>query len=99
VTSAVTVSGITTFGSHTPAPSIAGSCAANLGTARVYNVQFANAAARSPADTRSQVSVGGGLPASPVAGTVKLDGGQLAPFLFGGNASSPLQGSAPTPRN
>jgi type IV pilus assembly protein PilY1 len=99
VTSAVTVSGITTFGSHTPAPAVAGACAANLGTGRVYNVQYANAAARSPADTRSQATVGGGLPASPVAGTVDLGGGQLVPFLFGGDASSPLQSSAPIPSN
>jgi type IV pilus assembly protein PilY1 len=99
VTSAVTVSGITTFGSHMPAPAVAGACAANLGTGRVYNVQYANAAARSPADSRSQATVGGGLPASPVAGTVDLGGGQLVPFLFGGDASSPLQSSAPIPSN
>ena len=44
VTSAITVFGNTTFSTHTPVVPVAGSCDSNLGTARVYNVRYFNAA-------------------------------------------------------
>jgi type IV pilus assembly protein PilY1 len=97
VTSAITVFGTTTFSTHEPANPAAGSCASNLGTARVYNIDYTNAAARNGTVFRNEIVVGGGLPPSPVAGMVTLDDGTLMPFLIGGEGESPLSGSEPVP--
>jgi type IV pilus assembly protein PilY1 len=97
VTSAITVFGTTTFSTHTPVPLITKSCTSNLGTARVYNIGFMNAAPRVGQD-RSAVISGGGLPPSPVAGRVTLDGPtpRTVPFIIGGDARSPLEGKLPS---
>jgi type IV pilus assembly protein PilY1 len=98
VTSAITVFGTTTFSTHTPVdPSTTGGCTSNLGTARVYNISYDNAASRNDTLSRSEVVVGGGLPPSPVAGMVTLDDGTVMPFLIGGDPTSPLRGSEPEP--
>ena len=97
VTSAITVFGTTTFSTHEPANPAAGSCASNLGTARVYNIDYTNAAAKNGTVFRNEIVVGGGLPPSPVAGMVTLDDGTLVPFLIGGEGESPLSGSEPVP--
>jgi type IV pilus assembly protein PilY1 len=96
VTSSITVFGNTTFSTHTPVVPAAGSCTSNLGTARVYNVRYLNAAAQAGANNRDGVVTGGGLPPSPVAGMVTLDNGQTYPFLIGGNETSPLESNLPS---
>jgi type IV pilus assembly protein PilY1 len=94
VTSAITVLGVTTFSTHEPAVATPGQCT-NLGTARVYNVEYGRAQSVD-GDSRYQVVAGGGLPPSPVAGMVVLDDGTLAPFLIGGSEDSPLEGGFPS---
>ena len=96
VTSSITVFGTTTFSSHTPVVPVAGSCESNLGTARVYNVRFANAAPGNGTNNRDEEVSGGGLPPSPVAGMVTLDDGTVVPFIIGADGDSPLEGSLPT---
>lgn len=96
VTSAITVFGATTFSTHTPTVPADGACTSDLGTARVYNVRFANAApSRSPYTDRWLEVDGGGLPPSPVAGMVRLDDGRIVPFIIGADPDSPLEGGEP----
>lgn len=97
VTSAITVYGGTTFSTHEPTvPYEREECTSDLGTARVYNVRYANAApSKLGAKNRSEVIAGGGLPPSPVAGFVRLDTGEVVSFIIGGDASSPLEGGEP----
>ncbi len=75
VTAPITVFGITTFSTHSPASPTAGACTSNLGRARVYNINFLTAEARKGPDgqplPRYQPVSGGGLPPSPVAGKAK----------------------------
>jgi type IV pilus assembly protein PilY1 len=96
VTSGITVFGTTTFSTHTPTVPAAGSCSSNLGTARVYNVRYANAAAINPPNNRDAEVAGGGLPPSPVAGMVELDDGTVVPFVIGADPDSPLESSLPS---
>jgi type IV pilus assembly protein PilY1 len=95
VTSPITVFGNVTFSTHTPTEPVPGACTSNLGTARVYNVRYLNAAPRPGANNRDQEISGGGLPPSPVAGQVTLDNGVTVPFIIGADASSPLEASLP----
>ena len=97
VTSAITVFGTTTFSTHTPVDLAPGAWSSTLGTAKVYNIGFANAANPSNPLSRNEVIVGGGLPPSPVAGMVTLDDGTTVPFLIGGETNSPLEGGEPIP--
>lgn len=97
VTSAITVFGTTTFSTHTPTLASVGTCASNLGLARVYNVRFANAAAANGQTNRDEPVSGGGLPSSPVAGMVQLDDGTIVPFIIGAEGDSPLESSLPSP--
>jgi len=97
VTSAITVYGGTTFSSHTPTDPPEGSCDSDLGTARVYNIKFANAAPTKAGLDRSQEVDGGGLPPSPVAGKVTLDTGEVVSFIIGASPKSPIDGSEPIP--
>jgi len=96
VTSAITVFGSTTFSTHTPTVPVSGSCTSNLGTARVYNVRYFNAATTNGTNNRAEVIAGGGLPPSPVAGMVTLDNGTTVPFCIGCEPESPLEGGLPT---
>ena len=109
VTSAITVFGTVTFSTHTPAVYDAEACTSNLGTACVYNITYANAAINNGTANRCEVVDGGGLPPSPVAGMVTLDGtdtdgdgdidipGQTVPFVIGNKSDSALQGGDPAP--
>jgi type IV pilus assembly protein PilY1 len=97
VTSAITVFGTTTFSTHTPVVPEPGGCTSNLGTAKVYNISYENAASRNGTISRSEVVVGGGLPPSPVAGMVTLDDGTVMPFIIGADPNSPLEGGEPVP--
>ena len=97
VTSAITIFGVVTFSTHQPAVvPVAGSCSSNLGTARVYNISYTNAAGAT-GGTRFDDLSGDGLPPSPVAGQVRLDDGRIKPFCIGCSKDSPLEGSTPTP--
>jgi type IV pilus assembly protein PilY1 len=96
VTTAITVYGVVTFSTHTPEVPVEGSCSTDLGTARVYNIRYYDATPKAGNRNRSAIIDGGGLPPSPVAGMVKLDGEPApVPFLIGGGADSPLEGGEP----
>ena len=96
VTSAITVFGVTTFSTHRATDPAPGVCSTSLGEARVYNVGYQDAVgAVNEQGARSERLVSGGLPPSPVAGKVKLDSGQVVPFLIGGSGTSALEGSPP----
>lgn len=95
VTSAITVFGTVTFSTHEPTPPQAGQCSNNLGIARVYNINYLNAAPANGTNQRSEMIPGGGLPPSPVAGMVQLDDGTTVPFIIGSDPSSPLAGRQP----
>lgn len=92
VTSAITVFGTVTFSTHTPRTQV---CAGDLGEARAYQVNYLTAAPSNGTQDRSVEVSGGGLPPSPVAGLVEIDG-QVYPFLLGGSATSPLEASLPS---
>ena len=90
VTGALTQFGITTFSTHTPAPLVLDSCGSDsLGMTRVYNINFADASAANGGSRFDDVA-GDGLPPSPVAGTVDIDG-TVVPFCIGCSKDSPLE--------
>ncbi|MDO8755930.1 MAG: PilC/PilY family type IV pilus protein [Polaromonas sp.] len=102
VNAPVSVGGITYFSTNQPAPVSTNSCSANLGIAKVYSAPlFCKAAA-------AQTLVGGGLPPSPVTGTVTVSytspiTGETVtkrvPFIIGAPNSkgSGIEGSKVTP--
>ena len=99
VTSAITISNVVTFSTHIPEVYDANSCKSGLGTALNYNIFYNNARGANSIDGipyRSGEIEGGGLAQSPVGGLVKLDDGSVAPFLFGGNTRSGLEGGSPS---
>lgn len=104
VTSALTVLDTVAFNTHEPAVPVVGSCKkGNLGTARVYNVGFSNAASTNGTNSPSVVlPTTIGLAPDPTGGTVNVDGvpvtvcfscggtgGPLAPKLVGSTSSFP----------
>lgn len=95
VTSSVIIFGVVTFSTHQPAVTAANACTNNLGTTRVYNIGYLNAASANDTDSRYEHLVGDGLPPSPVAGQVTLDNGQTVPFCIGCSKNSPLEGAPP----
>jgi type IV pilus assembly protein PilY1 len=95
VTAAITIFGTVTFSSHEPVVATPGVCDSNLGTARVYNISYLNAAAESGARF-AILPDEFGLPPSPVAGMVTLDDGTSVPFCIGCNPVSPLESEEPT---
>ncbi|MHB1054095.1 MAG: pilus assembly protein [Thiobacillus sp.] len=99
VTSAITIFGTVTFHTHEPAPKITDPnvCSPGLGTARVYNISYANATNMNGTESRGRAVAGGGLPPSPVAGMVTLDNGETVPFCIGCDPASPLRGTDPPP--
>lgn len=71
--------GVIYANTNRPLPAPSGVCAANLGEARGYAVNLINASGAVGTDAicggvRSGVLIGGGLPASPVAGLVNIEG-------------------------
>lgn len=101
VTSGITVFDFVTFSTQIPAaPPAAGVCSSGLGEAYVYNVGYKNAAPLAPNTPRYEDIAGDGLPPSPVAGRVKIDGiAQPVPFIIGAGGSSPLEGRQRPPRS
>jgi type IV pilus assembly protein PilY1 len=96
VTGSVTAYGNTTFNTHTPTVPNALTCKPDLGTARVYNVSYVDAAAQS-IKGRFQNVEGGGLAPTPVVGRVELDNGNIRDVVIGANPDSFLspKGTAP----
>lgn len=106
VTSALTAFDTVAFSTHQPSVAVAGSCIANLGTARTYNVGFTNAAGTNGTGSRSiELPTTIGLSPDPTGGTVIVDGkplticfscgapgGPLVPKLFSSAASSAAKG-------
>ncbi len=97
VNKALTIGGIAFFGTNAPKQVAANSCTTNLGNARGYAIDFLTGNPVSVGSSRSVLYVGGGLPPSPVAGVVDIDG-EKVPFIIGGSKPddanpSPLQGS------
>jgi hypothetical protein len=95
VNEALTIGGITYFGTNAPNPTSGTSCSANLGLAYGYAVDYLTGNATG--GTRSGAYVGGGMPPSPVAGVVDVDGTKY-PFCIGcidpnSTTASALQGS------
>jgi type IV pilus assembly protein PilY1 len=90
VTSALTIFGVTTFSTHVP-PVSASSCTRNLGSTRVYNINYADATSANSTANRYEHVTGDGLPPSPVAGKVLIDGTAI-PFCIGCSKDSPLEG-------
>ncbi len=81
VTSTSIFGGIVFFSTNHPVPTPPGACAQDLGEARGYAVDVLNASgavgvAGICGGTRSGIFTGGGLPPSPVTGTVPVDGKQ-----------------------
>lgn len=79
VTSALIVGGMAVFSTNRPVPATPGSCANTLGEARGYWVNLFNGSggigvAGACGGARSSVFVGGGLPPSPVLGSVVING-------------------------
>ena len=96
VTAAIIILGNVTFSTHEPARPQAGTCSSNLGTARVYNISYLNAAAEQGAPRARPLPTSIGLPPSPVGGMVTLDDGALVPFCIGCSPDSPLESVQPT---
>jgi type IV pilus assembly protein PilY1 len=99
VTSAIIAGGLVAFSTNRPIPKEAGSCASPLGEARGYWVNLLSGAgtigvAGTCGGDRSSTFVGGGLPPSPVIGTVPI-GGKPRTVVIGavqkeGGASTPI---------
>ncbi|MFZ9408158.1 MAG: pilus assembly protein [Burkholderiaceae bacterium] len=90
VTNASTIGGTTFFSTNRPTASAPGSCSANLGEAKAYELPLFCRPAR------FQVLVGGGLPPSPVVGVIELSTtppgasapvSKVVPFVIGGISS------------
>jgi type IV pilus assembly protein PilY1 len=90
VTSAITQFGITTFSTHQPQVAT-NTCSNKLGTSLVYNLSYANAGPVNGSSSISAEISGDGLPPSPVAGSVLINGSPVS-FCIGCSPDSPLQG-------
>ena len=92
VTSSVIFGGAVFFSTNRPVAAAPNTCATNLGEARAYAVNLLNASGiigtgSTCGGSRSDTFVGGGLPPSPVVGTVQVqtaEGMKTIPVLIGG---------------
>lgn len=102
VNAPLSVGGITYFSTNQPTSALAEACTANLGLSKVYSAPLFCKAAT------SQTLIGGGLPPSPVTGTVLLSytppgsstpTSKYVPFIIGAPNSkgSGIEGSKITP--
>ena len=99
VTSAAIFGGLIFFSTNRPVAAVPGQCASNLGEARGYAVNLLNASGAVGTESicganRSGIFIGGGLPPSPVVGSVPVAGKQVTVVIGGiqrtGAASSPI---------
>lgn len=101
VTSAMIIGGLVTFSTNRPVPA-SNTCATSLGEARGYWVNLLNACGTIGTEgvtcggDRSTLFVGGGLPPSPVVGTVSINGEPVTVVIGAvdkeGGVSSPIGG-------
>lgn len=106
VTSALIADGMVTFSTNRPVPPAANTCATELGEARGYWLNLFNGSgavgvAGSCGGATSTTFIGGGLPPSPVIGTVPVDG-QPTSVVIGavqrtGNPSVSIDAQKTTP--
>lgn len=90
VNAALTVASVTTFGTNQPRSTAIGQCTPNLGTARIYSINFLTGTAISDKDQNGVINfddtystqAGGGLPPTSVTGVVEVDG-KLETFQIG----------------
>lgn len=100
VTAGVIAGGMVTFSTNRPIPAASGTCSTALGEARGYWLSILNGSGAigvsgSCGGARSSTFVGGGLPPSPVLGTVPVNG-VLKTVIIGatqksGATSSPIE--------
>ncbi len=99
VTSAVIFGGLVFFSTNRPVSAPPGACASNLGEARGYAVNLLTACGAVGTEAlcggvRSGIFTGGGLPPSPVTGTVMIGNKPVTVMIGGisreGGASSPI---------
>ncbi|WP_320836991.1 PilC/PilY family type IV pilus protein [Zhongshania sp.] len=88
VNAPLAVAGKVYFGTNQPDVPSSGSCTANLGNAGAYIIDLFTGS------FRRQTFAGGGLPPSPIAGLVTIDG-RTVPFVIGGAGPSPFDPSDP----
>ena len=88
VNAPLAVAGKVYFGTNQPDVPDAQSCSANLGNAGAYIVNLVTGERQ-----RNEFS-GGGLPPSPIAGLVTIDG-KTVPFIIGGAGPSPFDPTTP----
>ncbi|QQD17022.1 hypothetical protein I6N98_11595 [Spongiibacter nanhainus] len=88
VNAPLTVGGKVYFGTNQPDVPAEGSCTANLGNAGAYVIDLFTG------ETQRNIFSGGGLPPSPIAGLVTIDG-KTVPFIIGGAGPSPFDPSMP----
>lgn len=108
VTSSVISGGMVTFSTNRPIPAASGTCSTPLGEARGYWLNLFNGSGAvgvtgSCGGSASAAFVGGGLPPSPVTGTVTIDGSSV-PVVIGavqksGGVSSPIAPQLAKPTN
>lgn len=106
VTSSLIIGGLITFSTNRPISAAAGTCSTMLGEARGYWVNLLTGSGAIGVNgncggERSGVFVGGGLPPSPVVGTVPINGTPTTVVIGavqkGGGASSPISPQKPAP--
>ncbi len=98
VGSSTTLGGATHFATNTPSSTLAAdSCTSNLGEARIYVVNYQNAAAIVDSNAsgtlttadRSSIHPGGGYPPSPVHVVVEIGGKKHEGIVIGTNVTKP----------
>jgi type IV pilus assembly protein PilY1 len=106
VTSAAIAGGLVTFSTNRPVPSAAGTCSTALGEARGYFLDLLTGSGAigvkgNCGGAPSSTFVGGGMPPSPVLGTVPINGQPRTVLVGavqkGGGASSAIQSQLVTP--
>ncbi len=107
VTSSLIFSGLAFFSTNRPLSDATTSCINSLGEARGYAVNLLNASGAVGSGVglcggdRSGIFLGGGLPPSPVTGTVPIDGKPVTVMIGGidrsGAVSSPIGAQRVTP--
>ena len=88
VNAPLAVAGKVYFGTNQPDVPDAQSCSANLGNAGAYIVNLVTG------ERQRNEFAGGGLPPSPIAGLVTIDG-KTVPFIIGGAGPSPFDPTTP----
>lgn len=96
VNKATSIGGYTYFGTNQPVPTPTGSCSTNLGVARGYAVKISSGCAP-PGAGRSITFTGGGMPPSPVAGIVDIEGRKQT-FCLGCGTDATARANGPNER-